>query len=231
LWCLRKNTPAVAKCVVRSMRPQPAPSAPPAWSIRLIEEFDANDRRTVALAGGLSSTQLNWRPREDAWSVGQCLHHLLVANQVYLPPIEKALEGRRASPVPEITPGWFGRWFIRTVIEPSPQSRRRKAPGKIVPLRRVEPSILDEFLRSNAAVRDLVRKASAYDVNHIRFRNPFVPLIHFTAGPASKSCRDINGGTCCRPSGSRRSPGSRGPSRGAYALPPWPTPPLLSPSS
>ena len=154
----------------------------PAWAARLIEELIANDQQAISLASGLTATQLNWRPREDTWSVGQCLHHLYVTNQVYLPPIEKALRGRRGKPVQEITPGWLGRWFIDNVIEPSPQSRKRRAPGKIVPAQRVEASILDDFLRSNVTVRDLVRKASAYDVNRIRFQNPFVPVIFFTVG-------------------------------------------------
>jgi hypothetical protein len=30
--------------------------------------------------------------------------------------------------------------------------------------------------------RELIRRASSYDVNRIRFRNPFVPLLRFTVG-------------------------------------------------
>ena len=37
-------------------------------------------------------------------------------------------------------------------------------------------------MRSNDVARDLVRRASACDVNHIRFVNPFVPLLRFTVG-------------------------------------------------
>jgi hypothetical protein len=153
-----------------------------AWAIRILGELDDRDRHASAVARGLSAEQLNWRRREDSWSVGQCLHHLCVTNQVYLPPIEKALRGRPVKPVQEIAPGWLGRWFIDHVIEPSPQSRKRRAPGKIVPAQHVDPSILDDFLRSNITVRDLVRKASACDVNRIRFQNPFVPVIFFTVG-------------------------------------------------
>ena len=99
-----------------------------------------------------------------------------------LPPIAKALEGRAPAPVEEIVPGWFGRWFIRTAIEPSTQRRRNKAPGKIAPAPLVDVDVVDRFLRSNVALRELVRRASPYDVNRIRFRNPFLPLIRFTIG-------------------------------------------------
>ncbi len=159
-------------------------SAPelPAWSVRLIDELDAIDRRATDLARGLSPEQLNWKPAEDVWSVGQCLQHLYVANEVYVPAIAGALDDRPPSPVQDITPGWLGRWFIGTYIDPSSRGRRARAPRKIAPAERIDPSVLDLFLRSNEVARDLVRRAGAYNINRIRFGNPFIPLLRFTVG-------------------------------------------------
>ena len=154
----------------------------PAWAGRLTGDLDAADRFATGLARGLNATQLNWRPTEGVWSVGQCLEHLRLANDVYLAPIANALNGRQPSPVQEITPGWFGRWFIRTAIEPSSQRRRGRAPGRITPARQVDPSVLDLFLESNVSARNLIRRAAACDVNRIRFVNPFIPLVRFTVG-------------------------------------------------
>jgi HEAT repeat protein len=154
----------------------------PAWAGRLIDELHAADRRANDLARTLSAGQINWSPAPGVWSIAQCLEHLRAANDVYLPPMAKALDGRSPSPVDAITPGWFGRWFIRNFIEPSPQTRKARAPRKATPGDQVAPGILDRFLRSNDRVRDLVRRASACDVNRIRFVNPFVPLIRFTVG-------------------------------------------------
>lgn len=158
-------------------------SAPLAtWCVRLIAEFDAADQQARQLAAGLNAEQLNWQPRPGAWSVGQCLEHLCATNDAYLPAISNSLANRPASAVHEITPGWFGRWFIGAYIEPSARTKRAKAPKKIAPPERVEPSVLDRFLRGNNGARQLVREASNYDVNRIRFVNPFVPLIRFTVG-------------------------------------------------
>lgn len=154
----------------------------PDWSVRVIAELDSADRRAGDVAGGLTGEQLNWKPAEHLWSVGQCLEHLYVANQVYLPPIATALDHQPHSPVQDIAPGWLGRWFIRAYIEPSAQTKRRRAPRKIAPGPEVDPSVLDLFVRSNDVARDLIRRAAAYDVNRIRFRNPFVPLLRFTVG-------------------------------------------------
>jgi hypothetical protein len=157
-------------------------SASPPWPARLISEFDAADLSAKELVAGLTPEQLNWQPEPGAWSVGQCLDHLCVTNEVYLPAISSSLSGPPASAVPEIQVGWLGRWFINTYIEPSPQGRRARAPRKITPGARVELSVLHRFLRSNQAARELVRRASGYDVNRIRFRNPFIPVLRFTVG-------------------------------------------------
>jgi len=147
-----------------------------------MSELDTADQTATALVSGLSVEQLNWRPEPGAWSIGQCVEHLCIANEVYLPAMSSSLAGKPVSAVPDITPGPLARWFIRSYIEPSAQSKRAKAPKKIVPGARVEPSVLDRFVRSNQAARKLVRNASDYDVNRIRFRNPFIPVVRFTVG-------------------------------------------------
>ena len=152
------------------------------WSLRLLSQIDAADRRAESVAKGLSSIQLNWQPRLGAWSIGQCLDHLRISNEVISSAISAALEGRERARVSAIRLGWVSRWFIRNYIAPNPNGPRARAPRKIVPSRQVEASVLEEFLRSNQAARALIRRASEYDVNRIRYRNPFIPLLRFTAG-------------------------------------------------
>ncbi|MBZ5610381.1 MAG: DinB family protein [Acidobacteriia bacterium] len=153
-----------------------------AWAVRLISELDAADQRAKELVQGLTPLQLNWRPAPEAWSVGQCLEHLRVTNEVYLPAISASLAARPVRPVQDIALGRLPRWFIRNYIEPSSQSKRARAPKKIAPGARVDPGILDLFLASNQAARELVRRASDYDVNRVRFKNPFIPVLRFTVG-------------------------------------------------
>jgi DinB family protein len=155
----------------------------PEWCVRITSELDAADARARALTKGLSLAQLNWKPRPDVWSVGQCLEHLCLSNEVYVRPIAESLGGAPTGRVDEITPGWFGRWFIRNYIEPTTQKRRTRAPGKSTPVaKQIEPSIVERFSASNAGIRNVMARAQEYDVNRVRFRNPYVPLIRFTVG-------------------------------------------------
>jgi hypothetical protein len=154
----------------------------PAWSTRLATDLSANDQTARKLVGGFTDEQLNWQPAPDSWSIGQCLEHLCVTNESYLLPISAALREKPHSPVEEITPGWFGRWFIRSFAEPSTNGKRASAPAKIRPRPRTDLSVLDRFLSGNQACRDLILRASGNDVNRIRFWNPFLPGLRFTVG-------------------------------------------------
>jgi hypothetical protein len=155
----------------------------PAWCVRLVSELDAADACAIAVAKDLSVEQLNWHPRRGAWSIGQCLEHLSLSNEVYIEPIADSLRAQPTGPVNEITPGWFARWFIRSYIEPTTQRMRGRAPQKAAPVaKRLDTSIVDRFIASNAVVRGVIARARDFDVNRVRFRNPYVPVIRFTIG-------------------------------------------------
>jgi hypothetical protein len=160
----------------------PQETSAPAWSVRLAFELSANDQTAQALAARLTEEQLNWQPAPGSWSVGQCLEHLCRTNEAYLTSISAALKEKPDSPVEQVTPGWFGRWFIRSFVEPSPNSKRVSAPAKIRPAARVDLAVLDRFLSGNRSCRELIVRTRGKDINRIRFWNPFVLGMRFTVG-------------------------------------------------
>ena len=159
-------------------------SAQPLWPDRILAAFDALDSKATDLVSRLNSEQLNWKPSLGDWSIGQCLEHLCVTNDLYLPAIASALVDRPAAPVDDIKPDRLGRWFINAYVEPSPRSKQARAPKKIAPAEQIDLSVLERFLRSNQSARELIQQARNYDVNRIRFKNPFIPYfpLRFTVG-------------------------------------------------
>ena len=134
----------------------------PAWSVRLIDEWirRPTGQRSRAWAESTAAQLEAYRRPLERWPVPAAP---LRTNEVYLPAIANALDDRPPSPVQDITPGWFGRWFIRTYIEPSSRGKRARAPRKIAPARQIDPSVLDLFLRSNDVARCLLYGRAADD--------------------------------------------------------------------
>lgn len=150
----------------------------------ILDDLEKADQDARRIAGGLSDAQANWQPNETEWSIAQCLDHLGRSNTLYASALHKAVKETRREQMPQlgpIQPGWFGRYFIRT-MEPPPK-RKMRAPEKIVPASRIAAQqALEGFLRSQDDVRAVIRDAAGLDLNHIRFRNPFIGFLRFTVG-------------------------------------------------
>jgi hypothetical protein len=150
----------------------------------LEEAFDAAERDARALLEGLDESSGGWRSSAGSWSVAECLDHLATANTVYLRAMEpnaaRALANGRLRRRPAL-PGLMGGWFVRT-LEPPVQARtRRKAPALIQP--RVAPPLADAaraFFASHQAVRAFLHRYAGLDLAGVRFKNPFIGVIHFS---------------------------------------------------
>ena len=140
--------------------------------------------QAASFADRLSIMQLTWQPMGGArWSVVECLDHLAVFNDKYLAALEAAASnapsGGRAG---EFRTAGFPSEKFLSLAEPPP-TVKAKAPGKLAPRPTLNPEkILPEFLATLDRVNALVRNTIGKDLNAVRFTNPFIPLLRFTAG-------------------------------------------------
>lgn len=138
----------------------------------------------TGLCSSLTETQLSWQPGGGArWSVLECLDHITLFNASYLGAIEAAASN--ASPGKNAgefrSAGMFSEKFV-AFGEP-PARAKVKAPGKIQPRPTLNSEkILPEFLKSMDRVSAFVESTANKDLNTVRFANPLIPLVRFTAG-------------------------------------------------
>ena len=48
-----------------------------------VSEYEKIIGKVQDTFGNLSGKQINWKPRPDSWSVGQCLDHLINSNEAF----------------------------------------------------------------------------------------------------------------------------------------------------
>lgn len=151
----------------------------------LLESLAQTDRGYSALLQNFSSEQLNWVPAPGVWSMAQCIDHVGRVNCLYLPIIHDRIS--RAQPLSNLadrslrTAGWPSNLFLESV---SPEGKRRvKVPAAGRP--DSSPSInseepLQTLLETHTRIRELLNASRQPDLNRIRFKNPFFPLLRFT---------------------------------------------------
>ncbi|HVW08341.1 MAG TPA: DinB family protein [Bryobacteraceae bacterium] len=137
----------------------------------------------ASFSNRLSSAQLGWQPVGGArWSILEILDHLAVFNGGFLNELGNAAAnapaGGRAG---EIRAGGFVSEKFIGFSEPPPKAKV-KATANLAPRPTLNPEkIGPEFLASMDRVANFVRSTSGKDLNAVRFKNPFIPLLRFTA--------------------------------------------------
>ena len=135
--------------------------------------------------GAMSEDQLNWKPRADGWSVGQCLEHLILTNEKFYPEMDKLAAGtRKNSFIENWSPfsGFFGRFLIKAVSE---DSKKAKAPSKdIVPPSDVPADIVDKFSQHVADLNSKVEACAAADVKKTVVTSPFLAIFTYSLDDA-----------------------------------------------
>ena len=138
----------------------------------------ADDAKTTFAS--LSGDQLNWKPSEKSWSVGQCLDHIIKTNHEFDAEFEKLAAGTRKNSFWEnYSPfsGWNGRFLTKMVSE---DSKKAKAPTpRIVPPSEIDGGIVDRFVDEIAAVNKKVEACVGVDRQKTVVTSPFLKVFTY----------------------------------------------------
>lgn len=138
----------------------------------------AIDQDLPGLVGSLAPDQFNWQPAPDRWSIGQCVEHLNLTTERYLPVLHQAEENARARGLLRPGPfalGFVESWFVR-MMEPPPR-RRIRTRAAFVAQSQLDPArTLERFRSLNAQLGDCMRKAEGIDLKDVKVRSQFGPV-------------------------------------------------------
>ena len=73
------------------------------------------------IAHGLDHSRFNWAPAPGRWSIGQCVEHLNITAERYIPVLQQAMNAARAKRQLNQGPfalGFFERWFMQQLEPP-----------------------------------------------------------------------------------------------------------------
>lgn len=143
-----------------------------------LEAVAADARRVF---GNLTAAQLNWKPTEAEWSVGQCFEHLIRTNEKFLPLLGRVARGeRKGSAWERVSPlsGFFGRLMIRSLRPDS--GRKFKAPAGIAPAASdVDAAVIAHFGEHQTRLIEAIRAAGVADVGRVVVTSPVARFVTY----------------------------------------------------
>ena len=132
----------------------------------------------------LSSEQLNWKENQDTWSIAECLEHLNIYANYYLPVIEKQIKKAKKDKSfagLEAKSTWFGRYSINSI---SPSNTK-----KIKTLKHLNPSnstveddVLKRFMDHQEKLKFLITEANILNINKLKIPVEFFKLLKINLG-------------------------------------------------
>lgn len=161
-------------------------SAAPMMTDLAAPYLDARDR-LLALTDGMTHEAYNAKPAASSWSAGECVVHLNVVSQGYLPVLEAAVSDpgapRGAGP---FRYGWFGRLFVKSLrpgTRPMPTAAAMKPPDTDGLRSEID---MDHTLAVFRADTDrflaVIEQSAGLDLARIKVRSPFLRLMRFPVG-------------------------------------------------
>ncbi len=151
----------------------------------VVRELKESEESAAQLILGVSSVQGNWQPMEGkSWSIWQCLEHLVLTNQLYTAALKEAVtknDKGGESPTKEISPGWFGRWFLSQLEPPVRVRVKTRAKAKPVASGDLE-DVQSKFVNSHEEAREVLKYWECVDFNRIKYRNPYASWLRFSVG-------------------------------------------------
>lgn len=146
-----------------------------------IQESKAIIQKIEALKNR-SEAQLNWRDSPEKWSTLECLEHLNLYRNFYLPAVKSTLVRAKNDPVSSFTSGWLGNYFAESML-PKPKLNRMKTFKSKNPIhKKLDKSVIDTFLIQQQEWIDLLAIAQHKNLGKNRIKTSISPVIRLKLG-------------------------------------------------
>lgn len=146
---------------------------------RVVDELGKISEDARTKFGGLSAEQVNWKPSPGEWSVGQCLEHLIKANELYFGEFDKLAAGTRRNSFWE---NWSpftslaGGFLIKSLKS---EGRKVKTIQKMTPPSEIDGGIVNKFVEHNAEMAERIKASQNADWEKTVVTSPFMSLITY----------------------------------------------------
>ena len=154
----------------------------------IVRELEAAEARVGKLADKIPDAVWIQRNDDARWSVSECIAHLNITSEAFIPRLRKAIERARQLPPAsgeykrDILGALFGGAVGPMKRIGNLQLMRVKTPPAFVPNGQQPKNVsVAEFRRLQGALIDLVRESDGKAIDQVRITSPFGEKIHYNA--------------------------------------------------
>jgi hypothetical protein len=140
-------------------------------SLKIIAELSEYTKNFIEYAENLKKSsldELNWRQRVDSWSVLECLEHLNLYGDYYLPEIKKSLNNHQTKPLRHFKSGFLGDYFANSMLPKEKLNKMNTFKDKNPIHSALTYSTIDRFLTQQHELLTLLETAKNANLEKIK---------------------------------------------------------------
>lgn len=154
-------------------------------SEKLIQQLLEITRKNINFAETLKdkfAKELNFRESEGSWSVLECLEHLNLYGDFYIPEIRRVIQKTKTRSVPYFKSGLIGNYFAESML-PKEGFKKIKTFKDKNPLgSNLNRKVIQRFIEQQLEIIELLNRASHCNLNKVKTAISITKLLKLKLG-------------------------------------------------
>lgn len=154
-------------------------------SERLIQELTEQTRKIINQVERLNHHELPaliWREKPNSWSILECLEHLNLYGDFYLPQIEVGIKNSCTKHDLAFKSGFLGNYFAKSMLPKEKQVKMKTFKDKNPLNAKLDKKVIDRFINQQITLLDLLNRSRNVSLNKVKIRTSISKLITLKLG-------------------------------------------------
>jgi hypothetical protein len=126
--------------------------------------------------------RLTWKQNPNTWSILECLEHLNLYGDYYLPEIESQIKLSKTASKSEFKSGMLGNYFANSMLPKEKLNKMKTFKDKNPLNAQLDKRVLDMFIQQQMKLLDLLAQSRNVSLNKVKIRTSFSSLVQLKLG-------------------------------------------------
>ncbi|WP_257658696.1 DinB family protein [Parapedobacter lycopersici] len=151
----------------------------------LIQALLAQTKHAINQAEKLKTYDLDaltWRENETSWNMLECLEHLNLYGEFYLPQIENKIKHSKTKPERDFKSGVLGGYFAKSMLPKEKLNKMKTFKDKNPLNADIGKAVIDKFIEQQIKLLDLLNQSRKVNLGQVKIQTSISSLIRLKLG-------------------------------------------------
>lgn len=154
-------------------------------SEKLIQSLIEQTRQIINQVEKLKNYDLHtltWKENQTSWSILECLEHLNLYGDFYLPEIESKIKNSNTKNDTEFKSGLLGNYFAKSMLPKEKLNKMKTFKDKNPLNAKLDKIVIDRFISQQIKLLDLLNQSRNISLNKTKIKTSISSLVRLKLG-------------------------------------------------